>query len=100
MATQTSTPPDAAAAPTPSGKRLFAYRATKDDRMVVELHCYQHDSAEVVVEALVLSVRAPEDAEPVRQRHSFPTREPARHFVDEALITLEYAGCIVADLGS
>ena len=78
-----------------SSSTLFGFRASKNDRMVAELKCVEVGQGSIRVEALILSVRADESARPLAQEYTFATRDQARQFVEDAMTSLEYTGCIV-----
>ena len=79
---------------------LFAYKATRDGRTIMELLGFEGDDHEVRVEAEIHSVRAGDEAKAQQRSLVFPTRELARKFADEALITFEYMGCTVKNLAA
>jgi hypothetical protein len=96
-----SSPPAAPAAATGGGaKALFAFKALRDGRTVMELSAFEGDAEEIRVEAEIYSVRAGDDEKGQRRSLVFPTGEQARKFADEALITFEYMGCTIKDLVS
>jgi hypothetical protein len=79
---------------------LFAFKALRDGRTVMELSAFEGDEREIRVEAEIHSVRAGDDEKSQRRSLVFPTGELARKFADEALITFEYMGCTIKDLVS
>src|SRR4051794_34103917 len=97
MAVDTSPAPAPASAPAPARghttSALFAFNAAKDGLTVMELVGLDGDEGQTRVEVTVRSVRAPEGRDPQRLSYSFPTREQARKFADDAMITFEYVGC-------
>jgi|1186.fasta_scaffold1264386_1 hypothetical protein len=93
-----SLPGPAAAQPHPNhaGRAIFVYTASRDGSTVMELSGYEAGDG-VTVEAEIYPVRRG-DARMQRRSHVFPTRELAKKFVDEALITFEYMGCTIRNL--
>ena len=79
---------------------LFAFKALRDGRSVMELSAFEGDEQEIRVEVEIHSVRAGDDEKGQRRSLVFPTGELARKFADEALITFEYMGCTIKDLVS
>ena len=76
---------------------LFAYEARKEGRTVAVLRGLAGVNGAVTVETKVYPVTAPANAEPQVRPYAFPTREQARRFVDEAILALEYLGCVLAE---
>ena len=75
---------------------VFTFRATKDDRVVLELFGLQDPATPAVrVLAYVRNVRATEERPPLETLHAFPNREHATKFADEAIICFEYLGCTI-----
>ena len=93
--TQIAAPPSASSAGTTA---LFAFKALRDGRTVMELFAFEDDEQGIRVEAEIHSVRAGDDEKGQRRSMFFPTSEVARKFADEALITFEYMGCTVRSL--
>ena len=79
---------------------LFAFKALRDGRTVMELSAFDGDEQGIIVETEIHSVRADDDEKGQRRSLVFPTDELARKFADEALITFEYMGCTIKDLMS
>ena len=78
------------------GSFLLACEAARDGECVVRLEAFSEQDGHVTVNAETWPVnsRVPLD-QPVPSAYRFPTAAMARKFVDEAMIALEYLGCIV-----
>jgi hypothetical protein len=76
---------------------LFAYDASKEDRVVIRLYGFEGDHQDVRVAAEVYPVTR-ESSVPQWLLFTFPTGDHARRFVEEALVSLEYLDCVVADV--
>ena len=75
---------------------VFTFRATKGDRVVLELFGLQDPTTpQVRVLAHVSNVRAAEERPPQKTLHAFPDIEHATRFADEAIVCFEYLGCII-----
>ena len=75
---------------------VFAFRATKGERVVLELFGLQDAATpQVRVLAYVSNVRADEERPPQKTLHKFPNLESATTFADEAILCFEYLGCII-----
>lgn len=98
MAAKTlSVPAAVSETPVQEWATAFTLSVTKNETVVLELFGYQSpDSPEVRVLAYVRNVRAIAEHPPQRMLHSFPDREHAQRFVDEALICFEYLGCTIS----
>jgi hypothetical protein len=75
---------------------LFAYEARKEGRTVAILRGIAGVNGAVTVETELYPITAPHNAEPQVRPYAFPSREQATRFVDEALMALEYLGCVLA----
>ena len=78
---------------------LFAYegQARREGRTVAVLRGTAGDNGSVVVETEIFPVTAPANSDPQMRPFTFPTRDQAIRFVDEALLALEYLGCVLAE---
>ena len=75
---------------------LFVYETRKEGRTVAILRGIAGVNGAVTVETEVYPITAPHNAEPQVRPYAFPSREQAVRFVDEALMALEYLGCVLA----
>lgn len=84
-------------APTPvPRKELYAYEVRREGRVVVQLRALGAADGTVTVETEVYPVgKAPGEA--ISRPFEFPDADYARHFVDEALLALEYLNCEVVE---
>jgi hypothetical protein len=87
-------PPEGA---TDDARRMFAYEAVFDGRLVARLVGIASGGEAVRVAAEVYPVHAPEAGEPQWRFYDFPARDDAQRFVDETLVALEYLGCIIGE---
>ncbi len=76
---------------------VFSYEARREGRTVATLRGVAAEDGSVTVETEVFPVTAPANAEPQTRPFRFATREQAIRFADEAVLTLEYLGCVLAD---
>ena len=76
---------------------LFAYEARKEGRVVALLRGLAGANGSVTVETEVYPVTGHALSEPQARPFTFPAKEQARHFVDEALLALEYLGCTIVE---
>lgn len=81
--------------PTRESQALFAYEASKDGMCLVRLFGFQTDGTGIRAAAETRSVHAPEESKSKWQFYDLPNREQAERFVGEALVALEYLGCII-----
>lgn len=77
-----------------SGSTLFAHEVRREGIVVARLEGRSQPDGSVVVEATVNPVGKGPDAG-IARPFAFAHPEHARHFVDEALESLEYLGCDV-----
>jgi hypothetical protein len=80
-------------------KPVFAYEASKEERVVARLYGFIGDDQAIRVAAEIYPFTVRESEEPRWFFHDFRTRDHARRFAEETLVALEYLGCIVTDLG-
>ncbi len=77
-------------------KELYSYEVRREGRVVVQLRALGAADGTVTVETEVYPVnKAP--GEGISRPFEFPDADYARHFVDEALLALEYLNCQVAE---
>lgn len=78
---------------------LFTYEVAHDRRLITRLVgvALDREGRSVRVAAEIYPAHAPETSDPQWRFYDFPTREKAQHFVEEALLALEYLGCTVAE---
>ena len=76
------------------GGTLFAHEVRRDGIVVARLEGRSQPDGSVVVDAVVTPVGKGPDAA-IARPFTFAHSEHARHFVDEALESLEYLGCDV-----
>ena len=75
---------------------VFTFRATKGELVILELFGLQDPTtAQVRVLAHVRNVRATVERPPERSLYSFPDREHAARFANEAILCFEYLGCLI-----
>ena len=75
---------------------VFTFRATKGELVILELFGLQDPTtAQVRVLAHVRNVRATVERPPERSLYSFPDREHATRFANEAILCFEYLGCVI-----
>ena len=89
-ATQPETTP---AAPAHSLRAIFSYRALKGARQVLSLVAYPLEGQQVRVDAEISSMQEQWGREPQSLSYTFPSREQAQRFADDAVISFEYMGC-------
>lgn len=77
-------------------KELYSYEVRREGRVVVQLRALGAADGSVVVETDVYPIgKAPGEA--ISRPFEFPDPDYARHFVDEALLALEYLNCEVVE---
>jgi hypothetical protein len=76
-------------------RELYAYEVRREGRIVAKLSAHGAADGSVVVETEVFPASQPGTSVP--RPFEFPDADYARHFVDEAILALEYLGCEVAD---
>jgi hypothetical protein len=77
-----------------SGSALFVHEVRREGMVVARLEGRSQPDGSVVVDATVTPVGKGPDAA-IARPFTFQHAEHARHFVDEALESLEYLGCDV-----
>jgi hypothetical protein len=87
---------DAVARKAPT-QEIFAYEARREGRTVAVLRGTASENGSVVVETEIFPVTAPANSDPQTREHRFSTREQARRFAEETVLTLEYLGCVLAE---
>jgi hypothetical protein len=92
MATATQPAPTLASA-APVSPAIFSYRALKGERQVMSLVAYALEGQQVRVDAQIASMQAQRGREPQSLSYTFPSREQAQRFADDAVISFEYMGC-------
>jgi len=80
-----------------STDELFLFEARKEGRTVAVLRGAAGDNGSVVVDTEIYPVTAPANSDPQTRPYTFPSRDQAMRFVDEALLALEYLGCVLAE---
>lgn len=80
-----------------SERELFTHEARREGRTVAVLTGTVDPTGGVTVHAAVSPVSAPATSPPQVMPYHFPSREAAQQFVDEALLALEYLGCVVGE---
>ena len=80
-------------------KELYSYEVRREGRVVVQLRALGATDGSVTVETEVYPVNKANKApgESISRPFEFPDADYARHFVDEALLALEYLNCQVAE---
>jgi hypothetical protein len=76
---------------------VFSYEARREGRTVALIRGLTAADGSVTVETEVFPVTAPANAEPQTRPFTFRTREQALRFADEAVLALEYLGCVLAE---
>lgn len=76
---------------------VFTYEARREGRTVAVIRGVAGKDGSVTVETEVYPVTASASAEPQTRPFTFKTREQAMRFADEAVLALEYLGCVLAD---
>ena len=79
----------------PARRELYAYEVRHEGRVVARLSAQASTDGSVTVETEVFPVSQPGTSVP--RPFQFPDADYARHFVDEAILALEYLGCEVAE---
>ena len=92
MATATQ-PAPTPAVPAPVLPAIFSYRALKGSRRVLSLDAFALEGQQVRVDAEIVSMQAQRGREPQSLSYTFPSREQAQRFADDAVISFEYMGC-------
>jgi hypothetical protein len=83
----------AAAAPR---NELYSYEVRREGRIVVQLRALGGADGTVTVETEVYPL-SKSAGEAITRPFEFPDADYARHFVDEALLALEYLNCHVVE---
>jgi hypothetical protein len=81
--------------PSPNGRELYRYEVRREGRVVAKLSAVASPDGSVTVETEVFPIGEPGSSVP--RPFAFPDADYARHFVDEAILALEYLGCEVAE---
>ncbi len=77
-------------------KELYSYEVRREGRIVVQLRALGAADGTVTVETEVYPV-SKTAGESISRPFEFPDADYARHFVDEALLALEYLNCQVVE---
>ena len=77
-------------------KELYSYEVRREGRIVVQLRALGAADGTVTVETEVYPV-SKTAGEAISRPFEFPDADYARHFVDEALLALEYLNCQVVE---
>ena len=77
-----------------SGAELFHHQARRGGKVVVSFRGIASGGA-AIVETSVHPLGEESDTEALQRPFPFPSALQAERFVDEALIALEYLGCVV-----
>ena len=77
-------------------KELYSYEVRREGRVVVKLRALGAADGSVTVETEVYPI-ANGASEAIARPFEFPDADYARHFVDEALLALEYLNCHVVE---
>jgi len=80
------------------GPPVLGYEARKGGKRLMLLEGFAEPDGQITVDAEVWSARPDGRTEPVRSSYRFATAALAARFVEEAMVSLEYLGCDVADL--
>ena len=86
------------AAPEPAAvarKELYSYEVRREGQIVAQLKALGAADGSVVVETNVHPVGHASGGAGIARPFEFPDADYARHFVDEALLALEYLNCEV-----
>jgi hypothetical protein len=75
---------------------LYSYQVRREGRVVAELRALGASDGSVTVETEVFPLSQSPGAG-IARPFEFPDADYARHFVDEALLALEYLNCEVAE---
>ena len=76
---------------------VFAYEARREGRTVAFIRGVAGNDGSVTVETEIYPVTASAAVDPQTRPFTFKTREQAIRFADEAVLALEYLGCVLAD---
>ena len=76
---------------------VFTYEARREGRTVAVIRGVAGSDGSVTVETQVYPVTAAATADPQTRPFTFKTREQALRFADEAVLALEYLGCVLAE---
>ena len=76
-------------------KELYAYEVRREGRVVAQLKALGASDGSVVVETEVHPIGHAAGGPGIARPFEFPDADYARHFVDEALLALEYLNCEV-----
>jgi hypothetical protein len=77
-------------------KELYSYQVRREGRVVAQLKALGAADGSVTVETEVYPLNAP-PGQGISRPFEFPDADYARHFVDEALLALEYLDCEVVE---
>jgi hypothetical protein len=77
-------------------KELYSYEVRREGRIVVQLRALGAADGSVTVETEVYPI-SKGAGEAIARPFEFPDADYARHFVDEALLALEYLNCHVVE---
>lgn len=78
-------------------KELYSYEVRREGRVVVQLRALGAADGSVTVETEVYPVGNKVPGGGISRPFEFPDSDYARHFVDEALLALEYLNCEVVE---
>jgi hypothetical protein len=76
---------------------MFSYEARREGRTVAVIRGLTASDGSVTVETEVYPVTAAANVDPQTRPYTFRTREQAMRFADEAVMALEYLGCVLAE---
>jgi hypothetical protein len=74
---------------------LYSYQVRREGRVIAQLRALGAPDGSVTVETEVFPLSQPPGSG-IARPFEFPDADYARHFVDEALLALEYLNCEVA----
>ena len=77
-----------------SGQALFSHVIRRDGRIIATLQGL-HTGDGVNVESEVFPVTAGDEEPGLTRTFSFPSREHALRFVDDAIVAFEYLNCVI-----
>jgi hypothetical protein len=81
----------------PARKELYAYEVRREGRVVAKLRALGAADGTVTVETEVFPLNQPPGGTSIPRPFEFPDADYARHFVDEAILALEYLNCEVVE---
>lgn len=79
---------------TDSGRALYSHVIRRDGRIIATLQGMESGEG-VNVESEVFPVTAGDDEPGLKRTFSFPSREHALRFVDDAIVAFEYLNCVI-----